>query len=314
VRGSLLFPEVSGKVAISDGRVIIGEQSPADGKNVEKDQFNIGFNNLLVTLANNIQVTRSPLLNLLASGELLVNGSLNDIRPSGRVKIGRGQINTISTRLRIDRDFENYADFVASQGLNPNLNVRVLGSIPEVTRSRIDDSPIDAFNPTNVPITNLGAQRTIQIQATVTGSVQSPKIDLRSSPPRTQSEILTLVGGGLLQQGGSDPTAVLANLAGGTIIGVLQDAIGEALDLAEFNLTPTTTNTRGGGLSTIGVAAEAAITLNPSFSFAIRSVLNDPSQVTSYTLRYRANPNTLVLTNTDLSGNNSVSVEYEARF
>jgi len=314
VRGSLLFPEVSGKVVISDGRVIIGEQSPADGKNVEKDKFNIGFNNLLVTLANNIQVTRSPLLNLLASGELLVNGSLNDIRPSGRVKIGRGQINTISTRLRIDRDFENYADFVASQGLNPNLNVRVLGSIPEVTRSRIDASPIDTFNPTNIPITNLGAQRTIQIQATVTGSVQSPKIDLRSSPPRSQSEILTLVGGGLLQQGGSDPTAVLANLAGGTIIGFLQDAIGEALDLAEFNLTPTTTNTRGGGLSTIGVAAEAAITLSPSFSFAIRSVLNDPSQVTSYTIRYRANPNTLVLTNTDLSGNNSVSVEYEARF
>jgi len=314
VRGALLFPEVSGKIVISDGRVILGEQSPTDGRNLERDQFNIGFNNLLVTLGNSIQVTRAPLLNLVAKGELIVNGSLNDIRPSGRVRIERGQINTISTRLRVNRDFENYADFVPSQGLNPNLNVRVLGSIPEVTRTRIDNSLIDAFNPTNVPISNLGSQRTVQIQATVTGSVQSPNIDLRSSPPRTQSELLTLIGGGLLQQGGNDPTAVLANLAGGTIIGFLQDAIGGALDLAEFNLTPTTTNTRGGGLSTIGVAAEAAINLTSSFSFAVRSVLNDPSQVTSYTLRYRANPNTQVLTNTDLNGNNSVSVEYESRF
>ncbi|WP_168130321.1 translocation/assembly module TamB domain-containing protein [Synechococcus sp. PCC 7502] len=314
VRGSLLFPEVSGKVAISDGRVIIGEEAPADGRSLERDQFNIGFNNLLVSLGKNIQVTRFPLLNLLANGELTVNGSLRDIRPSGRVNIERGQINTISTRLRLDRDFENYADFVPSQGLNPNLNVRVLGTIPEVTRTRVDDSLINSFNPTNIPVSNLGAQRTIQIQASVTGSVQSPNIELRSSPPRSQSEILTLLGGGLLQQGGSDPTAVLANLAGGTIIGFLQDLIGDALNLSEFNLSPTTTSASGGNLSSIGLAAEAAISISPSFSIAVRSVLNDPSQVTNYTFRYRANPNTLLLTNTDLKGNNSVSVEYEARF
>ena len=314
LRGSILFPVVSGNIAISEGRVIVGEESPADGTNIEKDQFNLGFDNLLVSLGNSVQVTRFPILNLLARGELRVNGSLNDIRPSGRVRIERGQINIISTRLRLDRDFENFAEFLPSQGLNPNLNVRVLGTIPEVTRTNIVNDSLSTFNPSNVPISNLGAQRTLQIQATVTGSVQNPNIEFRSSPPRSQSEILTLIGGGLLQQGGSDPTAVLANLAGGTIIGFLQDAIGDIFNLSEFNLSPTTTSTTGGGLSAIGVAAEAAISISPSFSFAIRSVLNDPSQNTNFTLRYRVDPNTLVRTNTDLNGNNSVSVEYESRF
>jgi len=312
--GSILFPEVGGKVVISDGRVIVGEEPPADGRNIEKDQFNINFNSLIVTLGNNIQVTKAPLLNLLANGDLIINGSLNDIRPTGRVSITRGQVNIFTTRLRLDRDFNNYADFIGSQGLNPNLNVRVLGTIPEVTRTRIIDNPIASFNPADVPISNLGEQSTLQIQATVTGSIQSPNIDLRSSPPRTQSEILTLLGGGLLQQGGSDPTAVLANLAGETIIGFLQDLVGDVLNVAEFNLSPTTISGTGGGLSAIGIAAEAAISISSSFSLAVRSVLNDPKQITNYTLRYRADPNTLVRTNTDLNGNNSVSVEYEARF
>ncbi len=314
VRGALTLPEVSGQIAIADGRVIVGEEPPADGRNVEKDQFNIGFNNLLVSLENNIQVTRAPLLNLLAKGRLIVNGSLSDIRPEGRVKIERGQINTISARLRLDRDFDNYAVFVASQGLNPNLNVRVIGTIPEVTRTRIDDIALNSINPINIPVSNLGAARTIQIQATVTGSVQSPNIELRSSPPRNQAEILTLLGGGLLQQGGSDPTAVLANLAGGTIIGIVQDAIGDLLDFSEFNLRPATTNTSTGNLSNIGLEAEAAISFNQRFSFAVRAVLNDPSQFTNFTFRYRASPSTLILTNTDLRGNNSISIEYESRF
>ncbi len=315
VRGSLLVPELAGNLALSEGRIILGEQSPADGKNLEKNQFNLAFNNLLVKLGDNIQVTQFPLLNVIAKGELRVNGSLNDVRPEGRIRVERGQINAISTRLRIDRDYENYADFVPSQGLSPNLNVRVTGTIPEVTRSPLTQTPIDSLNPLNVPVSNLGAQRTLQIQATVTGSLESPNIDLRSSPPRTQSEILTLIGGGLLQQGGSDPTAVLANLAGNTVIGLLQDAVGDALDLVEFNLSPSTTSTAGSsGISNFGLAAEAAIAISRSFSVAIRAVLNDSAQPTVYTLRYRINPNSLVRTNTDFKGNNSASFEFESRF
>lgn len=86
------------------------------------------------------------------------------------------------------------------------------------------------------------------------------------------------------------------------------------MNLSEFNLSPVTTSADGRRISALGLSAEGAIDVGRDFSFSIRSVINDPSQTTSYTLRYRLNPNTLLRTNTDLKGNNSTTIEFENRF
>lgn len=334
VRGAALAPVLSGEIALSNGRIILGstDNSPitsiANGnenanepkKDNSESIYNVGFNQLIVKLRDNVQITRAPLLNFLVDGDVRVNGTLANIRPSGRINIVRGQLNAISARFRLDRAYENYAEFIPDQGLNPKLNVRLLGSIPEVTRAPISaaNTPLDAFaNPASTPVSIFGAQRTLQVQATLTGfalNIRPEDIDLRSSPPRTKTELLALIGGGLLQQVAGDPAAALANLAGGTAIAFVQEVIGDALNLSEFNLSPTTTTAVGGRATTLGLAAEAAIDISRSFSLSVRSVLNDPSQVTNYTLRYRLNPNTLIRTNTDLKGNNGGSVEFETRF
>jgi translocation and assembly module TamB len=332
VRGAALAPVLSGEIALSNGRIalggsdnlpitaIAGENTSEPKKENSDSNTNVGFNQLIVKLRENVQITRAPLLNFLVEGDVRVNGTLADIRPSGRINILRGQVNAISARFRLDRAFENYAEFIPDQGLNPKLNVRLLGSIPEVTRAPISaaNTPLDAFaNPASTPVSIFGAQRTLQVQATLTGfalNIRPEDIDLRSSPPRTKTELLALIGGGLLQQVAGDPAAALANLAGGTAISFLQDTIGDVLNLSEFNLSPTTTTAVGGRGTTLGLAAEAAIDISRSFSVSVRSVLNDPSQLTNYTLRYRLNPNTLIRTNTDLKGNNGASVEFETRF
>ena len=317
VRGSALTPELGGEVALSDGRIILAGGAATSTGDPAPTATSIGFNDLIVKLRQNVSIVNAPLLSFLGEGDIKVNGSADNIRPSGRINILRGQLNAVTARFRLDRAYDNYAEFVPDQGLNPKLNVRLLSSIPEVTRTPVANTPFDALNPRNIPISNLGATRTLQIQATVVGfanKLRPEDIDLRSSPPRTQTEILALIGGGLLQQGGGDPTAALANLAGGTLIGLLQDTIGDALNLSEFNLSPTTSSPVGGRASSLGLAAEAAIDISRSFSVSIRSVINDPAQPTTYTLRYRLNPNTLIRTNTDAKGNNSGSVEFEARF
>jgi len=304
-------------VALSDGRIILAGGAATSTGDPAPTATSIGFNDLIVKLRQNVSIVNAPLLSFLGEGDIKVNGSADNIRPSGRINILRGQLNAVTARFRLDRAYDNYAEFVPDQGLNPKLNVRLLSSIPEVTRTPVANTPFDALNPRNIPISNLGATRTLQIQATVVGfanKLRPEDIDLRSSPPRTQTEILALIGGGLLQQGGGDPTAALANLAGGTLIGLLQDTIGDALNLSEFNLSPTTSSPVGGRASSLGLAAEAAIDISRSFSVSIRSVINDPAQPTTYTLRYRLNPNTLIRTNTDAKGNNSGSVEFEARF
>jgi translocation and assembly module TamB len=334
VRGAALAPVLSGEIALSNGRIILGgtdnlpitaiananENANEPQKDNSESNYNVGFNQLIVKLRDNVQITRAPLLNFLVEGDVRVNGTLADIRPSGKINIVRGQLNAISARFRLDRAYENYAEFIPDQGLNPKLNVRLLGSIPEVTRAPISaaNTPLDAFaNPASTPVSIFGAQRTLQVQATLSGyalNIRPEDIDLRSSPPRTKAELLALIGGGLLQQVAGDPAAALANLAGGTAIAFIQDAIGDALNLSEFNLSPTTTTPVGGRGTTLGLAAEAAIDISRSFSVSVRSVLNDPSQLTNYTLRYRLNPNTLIRTNTDLKGNNGASVEFETRF
>lgn len=314
VKGSLQNPAIAGQITLNDGKINLSNSATSNGNGNGTGKLNLGFDQLQIKLGEKVQLVQAPLLSFLAEGEVTLNGDLINPRPNGKINILRGQVNAISTRFRLDRSYDNYAIFSPEQGLNPSLNMRVAGVVPEITRTPTTSSLIDTFNPTNVPVSAPGASRSLRVNATVTGSSQNPDIQLSSSPPRTQAEILTLIGGGLFQQGGGNPTAAIANLAGGTAIAFLQDLIGDVFSLSEFNLTPTTASPVGGTTSSLGFAAEAAIDITKAFSFSVRGVINDPSQPTSYTVRYRVDPNTLVRTTTDLKGNNSASVEFETRF
>jgi translocation and assembly module TamB len=317
VRGSLLAPVFTGEVALGDGRFVIGDEA-ANNTQLANDNTNsvdVAFDRLAVKLQN-MQVTRFPLFNFLSEGTLIVNGTLSNPQPEGRINISRGQFNAISTRFRLDRAYENFAEFKPSQGLNPSLNVRVTGAVAEITRVPISSGrPNDLFRPNEVPVSNLGAQRTLRVQASVTGTALVPDIRLSSSPPRSQAEIIALIGGGILQQqGGSDPSSALASFAGSTVLTFLQDSIGDALNLAEFNLSPVTTKTQGSGTGTLGLSAEAAIDVSNSFSIALQRIINDSTQPTNFSVRYRVDPNILLRGNYGTNGNTGISIEYENRF
>ncbi|OIP75557.1 MAG: hypothetical protein AUK48_07285 [Oscillatoriales cyanobacterium CG2_30_44_21] len=318
VRGSLLAPVLTGEVALGDGRFVIGNDADPNLVIADKnpdDTVDFKFDRLAVRLQN-MQVTRFPLFNFLGEGDLVVNGTFQKPEPEGKIKVSRGQFNAISTRFRLDRSFENFVEFRPIQGLNPLLNVRVSGAVAEVTRVPINSNrPNDLFSPNEVPVSNLGAQRTLRVQATVTGTALTPDIRLSSSPPRSQAEIVSLIGGGVLQQqGGSDPASALASFAGGTVLNFLQDAIGDALNLAEFNLSPVTTGTEGSRSGTLGLSAEAAIDVSNSFSVALQRIINDSTQPTNFSVRYRLDPNILLRGNYSSNGGTGISIEYENRF
>jgi len=318
VLGSLLTPRITGEVFLGDGRLVIGNDADPNSaaSQASSDAPDLAFDRLAVKLQN-MQVTRFPIFNFLGEGTLIVNGTLQRPEPAGRVNITRGQFNAISARFRLERTYENFVEFKPSQGLNPILNVRVSGAVAEITRVPINSKrPNDLFSPNEVPVSNLGAQRTLQVQASVTGTALVPDIRLTSSPPRSQAEIIALIGGGILQQQGtSDPSTALANFAGSTVLNFLQDAIGDALNLAEFNLSPVTTNTTGSSRTgTLGLSAEAAINVSNSFSLALQRIINDSTQPTNFSIRYRVDPNVLLRGNYGSDGNTGISIEYENRF
>ncbi|OYQ62875.1 hypothetical protein B9G53_19710 [Pseudanabaena sp. SR411] len=318
VRGSLLAPILTGEVALGDGRFVIGNDADPNSSALADDNSNladVAFDRLAVRLQN-MQVTRFPIFNFLGEGTLVVNGTFLKPEAEGKINISRGQFNAISTRFRLDRAYENFVEFKPSQGLNPNLNVRVSGAVAEITRVPINSNrPDDLFRPNEVPVSNLGAQKTLRVQASVTGTALAPDIRLSSSPPRSQAEIIALIGGGVLQQqGGSDPASALASFAGGTVLNFLQDAIGDALNLAEFNLSPVTTTSGNSSTGTLGLSAEAAIDVSNSFSIALQRIINDSTQPTNFSVRYRVDPNILLRGNYGTDGSTGISIEYENRF
>jgi translocation and assembly module TamB len=319
VRGALLAPIITGEVALGDGRFVIGNDAdPNSSAALADDNSNladVAFDRLSVKLQN-MQVTRFPIFNFLGEGTLVVNGTFLKPEPEGKINISRGQFNAISTRFRLDRAYENFVEFKPVQGLNPTLNVRVSGAVAEITRVPINSNrPDDLFRPNEVPVSNLGAQKTLRVQASVTGTALAPDIRLSSSPPRSQAEIIALIGGGVLQQqGGSDPASALASFAGGTVLNFLQDAIGDALNLAEFNLSPVTTTSGTSSTGTLGLSAEAAIDVSNSFSVALQRIINDSTQPTNFSVRYRVDPNILLRGNYGTDGSTGISIEYENRF
>jgi translocation and assembly module TamB len=319
VRGALLTPILTGEVLLVDGRFVIGNESDPNTGSLANESSNladVAFDRLAVKLQN-MQVTRFPLFNFLGEGTLLVNGTFLKPEPEGRIIISRGQFNAISTRFRLDRAYENFVEFKPAQGIIPTLNVRVTGAVAEITRVPINSNrPNDLFSPNEVPVSNLGAQKTLRVQATVTGSAIAPDIRLTSSPPRSQAEIIALIGGGVLQQqGGSDPASALASFAGGTFLNFLQDAIGDTLNLAEFNLSPVTTRSSGStSTGTLGLSAEAAIDISNNFSISLQRIINDSTQPTNFSIRYRLDPNILLRGNYGSDGQTGISIEYENRF
>lgn len=311
VQGTVVNPILTGELAIANGRLSLGDFETANNPL----PANVGFADLALKLEN-MQITRVPIFNFVADGRLTINGTAGSIRPSGRLNFSRGQFNAISARFRLDRSFDNFAEFFPDQGLNPNLNVRVSGSVAEVARLPIITDPVlGPLSPRDVPVSTQGAQRTLRVQATVTGTASNPTVLLTSSPIRNQGEILALIGGGIVSQTeGTDASAALANLAGGSILNLLQDAIGDALNLAEFNLSPVSTNPQGAQSTTLGLAAEAAIDISNSFSAAVRTIINDPTQPTDYSIRYRLDPTLLLRGNINSNGDRGLAVEFETRF
>jgi translocation and assembly module TamB len=260
-------------------------------------------------------------LNFLASGELTINGALNDIRPSGVISLRSGQVNIFTTQFNLARGYPQTATFVPEQGLDPVLNVRLIALVPEASGYRQSTSPNSSEildNP--IAASNFGSLQTIRIQAQIQGpaSELNENLELTSSPGRTPSEIVALLGGGFVQTlGRGDSVLGIANLAGSALLTNVQNFIGNALGLSDFRLFTTLVpddprrNTRN--RNTLGIAAEAGIDITPSLSVSVLKILtaNQPAQ---FGLRYRINDNLILRGSTDFSGDNRAVLEYEARF
>jgi translocation and assembly module TamB len=328
VKGTALAPLVGGEVRLTNGRVLLADAAPpADAAEATAVNNALGatgfkFVNLKLILGNNLRIVKAPIINFVAKGELLVNGgNLANLQlgtPEGsEIQLLSGQVNLFTTQFVLARGYRHRAVFKPDRGQDPELDVRLIASVPEVSRSRVNNNTLASeVNDSPLFATGFGSLQTVRIQAKVSGLASSlfQNLELTSSPGRTRNEIIGLLGGGFINTlGRGDSTLGIANLAGSALLTNIQGFIGNALGLSEFRLFPTITTDDRKQSSTLGLAAEAGIDITPAISASVLRVLT-AGQSTQFGLRYRVNDSFLFRGSTDFSGDNRAVLEYESRF
>ena len=198
----------------------------------------------------------------------------------------------------------------------------VAASNTSFARAEIADTSNDGFD-------NPGSIRTIRVRANVKGPAQDllENIELSSSPPRDQSELIALIGGGFVTalestvdslSGGGDGFEGLINLVGGALLTNIQDLIGNTLSVSEFRLFPVTAASRSGvdsddEASGLDIAAEVGVDITEDASATILKIITDNSNP-EFGLNYRLTDSLTLRANTNLDDINQVLLEYELRF
>ena len=272
------------------------------------------YKNLKLRLGKDIKINQPPIFTFLATGTLNVNGTFLQPSPEGTITLKRGQVNLFTTQLNISRDYQNTARFSSKNVLDPFLDVLLVGSAIETTNSSIPREIL----PSEIPASSLGTLETVRVSAKVKGlaSQITNKIELTSSPPRSQAEIAALLGGGFVENlANSNSTLGLASLAGSALFGSLNAEFNNAFPFGEFRLFPTQIiedeENPDDGRSD-GLAGEIAFDLINNLSFSALKVLNKdiPAQ---FGLRYRLNNNFVLRGSTNFERSRAV-IEFESRF
>lgn len=326
VRGTALSPTLGGAIQLSDGQVLLANlrrsQSVGAISNTTETASGPGlsaleFNNLRVNLADDLRIIYAPVLDFLASGDVLLNGTLENLEPRGRVNFNRGQVNLFTTRFRLNRREENYAQFIPGQGVDPFLNLSLITTVTEVVRPPVTETGILEGR----PVTALGAIESIRIRAAVEGQASElindfrNTVELSSSPGRSEQEIIALIGGGFAEnQSGDNATLALANIAGSAFLGNIQGYLDDALgSRADFRLFPTLTPTES-GTSVLGLGAELGYDVTDRFTASILQVLTTPENPTQLNLRYQVSDQIQLRSGFTLEGETFGIVEYRTRF
>lgn len=331
IKGAALSPIISGNINLNNGLVSLPEgdvdnnsdnqnelqkqikRNKQIGQNNDNDEKERGrFNNLQLTLGKKVKIERPPIISIQASGDLNVNGTFRNPVPVGTLKLKKGGVNLFTTQFNLARGEENTATFIKSEPRNPVLDISLFAKVLDVIQS-------SDFSRPNA--TGLAALETIRVEATVNGLASNldKNLELKSSPSRSETEIVALLGGGFNGDGGGNLAVGLLNIAGSAVLGNLQSAfneIGTAFGLDELRVFPTIISDNpeaGKSSSSVELAAEAGVDITDKISVSALKILtaDDPFQ---FGINYRLEDKVRLRGSTNFDDDNRAVIEYQKRF
>jgi translocation and assembly module TamB len=312
----LLPPLVYGEVLLSDGLITLpevgeGGATPAafspTGEPSIFEPIPPIFEDFKLILADNVRLAIPGIVDVRAEGTLDLVGTAPGIKPVGRINLPSGRINLLTTEFRLTGN-ENYAEFSdLDDTIDPYLVATLSAAVPDTAaagaslsaaspfpRNEISESRIDQLG-----LTQSGVQ-TVRIRANVNGRVSRvvnlQGVELESTPPRSDGEIVALISGGFLAalestlgsvSGGGDGFQGLLTFAGSALLNNLQNLLGSGLertDLRLFSASPPG-NPQGGA---IDIGGEIGYNFSPSISVSVQKVFTNVTPAV-FSVRYRVN-------------------------
>ncbi|GGA32735.1 translocation/assembly module TamB domain-containing protein [Okeania sp. KiyG1] len=321
ITGAALQPEIGGNVEVSQGKIFLNQAAgfaaaAGNGENAPDFGIEIGLNNFQVILSDRLLMISPGLANFEVAGGLLINGTLSDIRPSGDIDLEAGVINLFTTELRLDPNYKNTATFTPINGLDPIVDVQLLASAFETNRSSSPSSPLSSETIDAPSPGTLNSSQRVRIMATAKGPLSELEnnLELTSSPRRSEVQIVSLLGGNIINTLSEDRNLALANVASTTILANLQQDIIAATGLSEFRIFPASIPKRGARrASSLGWGLEVGVDVTNQLGVSMTRLFgaNEP---TEYSLRYQVNDEVRVRGGSNFSDNAVLSVEYEVQF
>eukprot|EP00897_Mesotaenium_endlicherianum_P001207 jgi/Mesen1/1113/ME000123S00282 len=104
-----------------------GAAAPAEGP---KLPVALRLRGLKLLLGPELRLMYPLILNFAAAGELELNGyaEASQVKPRGTLAFENGEVNLVATQVRLNRDHPNRAKFDSEQGLDPILDLKLVGA------------------------------------------------------------------------------------------------------------------------------------------------------------------------------------------
>ncbi|MEO0410105.1 MAG: translocation/assembly module TamB domain-containing protein, partial [Cyanobacteria bacterium P01_A01_bin.135] len=277
----------------------------------------IGFNDLRIILADDLEIAGQPFFNIEASGDLTVNGTLASLRPDGRLMLDSGWINIYTTQFRLDRGEPQVVILEPERGLDPILRVTAIADVPESQQTPVPPSSPFASSEVadQAAIPSFGGFETVEVTARIDGPLSqlSENLELESQPARTDSQLVALIGGGLVNQLAQGDTALaLASYVGSGTFASFSNEVVDALGLDLFRIFPTT-DVGGDSSLPISIGVEAGVDVTDDLSLTVLQLIGSTSPP-QFGARYRLTDELQIRANTDLEEDTRGVLEYQIRF
>ena len=182
-------------------------------ENLPKYLEKISFNNLKLKLGPEFKVQYSEIIKayLDTKLDLEFNGKIgNDLNARGLINLSKGRANLYTTPFKLDKNKDNFILFASRNGIVPVINFFLISKVPDsIIPIRENNQDLNISSGLNADSSSsglgsigIGNTRLIKIEASYQGFLdqlsfedENKKIQLRSTPSYSRSQIIGLIGG-----------------------------------------------------------------------------------------------------------------------